>query len=72
MNTDLFSLSDVSRMLDVKPHRIQYLLSTLAVAEPELRVAGNRLWNAAEIAALSEVLTIQTTVKDQGVSRSDG
>lgn len=61
MNNELFALGDVARQLAVKPHRIQYLLSTAAVAEPGLRVAGKRLWNHAEIAALSEVLTATRT-----------
>lgn len=60
MQTELFSLGDVARLLAVKPHRILYALSVGTVAEPALRVAGKRLWNAAEVAALSEVLKIDT------------
>jgi hypothetical protein len=63
MNNELFSLGDVARMLAVKPHRILYLISVGSVAEPALRVAGKRLWNHAEIAALSEKLTLQTAAK---------
>lgn len=65
MHTELYSLGDVARLLAVKPHRILYALSVGAVAEPALRVAGKRLWNAAEVAALSEVLKIQTAAKLQ-------
>lgn len=65
MNAELFSLGDIARMLTVKPHRILYALSVGAVAEPALRVAGKRLWNPAEVAALSEVLKMQTAAKWQ-------
>lgn len=63
MNQELFSLGDVARLLVVKPHRILYLLSVGAVAEPALRVAGKRLWAHEEIAALSAVLKFQTAAK---------
>lgn len=69
MNNELFSLGDVARLVGVKPHRIQYLLSTSAVAEPVLRVAGKRLWSADELAALSKVLT---AAKGEPARRSDG
>lgn len=62
MNAELFSLGDIARMLAVKPHRILYALSVGAVAEPALRVAGKRLWNAAEV---SEVLKSQAAAKWQ-------
>jgi DNA-binding transcriptional MerR regulator len=69
MNNELFSLGDVARLVGVKPHRIQYLLSTAAVAEPALRVAGKRLWSAEEVAALSEVLAADKGERARG---SDG
>ena len=72
MNQELFALGDVARLLDVKPHRILYLLSTRAVAEPALRVAGRRLWNDAEIAALSEILKLQTAAKWERERGNDG
>lgn len=63
MENEYFSLSQVADQLQVKHHRIQYLLTTRAVAEPALRVAGKRLWSRPEIAALSEVLTMQADAK---------
>lgn len=65
MSTELYSLGDVARILAVKPHRILYALSVGAVAEPALRVAGKRLWNPSEVAALSEALKIETAAKWQ-------
>ena len=72
MNAELFSLSDVARLLSVKPHRILYALSTGAAAEPALRVAGKRLWNYAEVAALSELLKLQIAAKLQRERPTDG
>ena len=63
MNTELFSLGDVAQKCGVKPYRVQYLISTGAVPEPALRVAGKRLWNHAEIAALLDTLEIQSAAK---------
>jgi hypothetical protein len=71
MNAEYFSLGDVARTLAVKPHRILYALSVGAVAEPALRVAGKRLWNPAEVAALSEVLKIQAAAKWERERGSD-
>lgn len=60
MQPELYSLSDVSRILgNIAPHRILYLLSTRAVPEPRLRVGGRRLWALDEIAQLAEKLKIQ-------------
>jgi len=65
MNKEFYSLGDLAKSLALKPHRITYALSVGAIAEPALRVAGKRLWNAAEVAALSEVLKVETAPKLQ-------
>lgn len=58
-NRELHSLSDVARLLNVKPHKVLYLLSVGAVPEPRLRVAGKRLWTIEEIVPVSEKLKVQ-------------
>ena len=63
MQPELYSTSEVADLLQVQPHRILYQLSTRAVPEPKLRVAGKRLWTLDEIAALSEKLTLQTATR---------
>jgi len=72
MTTVLFSLGDVARMLAVKPHKLHYLISTAAVAEPQLRVAGKRLWNPTEVAALAETLETQMAAKAERQRRTNG
>ena len=63
MTPELYSLSGVADILQVQPHRILYQLSTRAVPEPRLRVAGKRLWTIEEIAVLSEKLKLQTVAR---------
>jgi hypothetical protein len=58
MQQQLFSLGDVARLLKAKPHHIVYLLSVGAVPEPQLRVAGKRLWTHQEIVPIAERLKI--------------
>ena len=60
---DLFSLSDVAKLLVVAPHRILYLLGVDPSLEPKLRVAGKRLWTVEEIAPISDRLTLQTAAR---------
>ena len=60
MDNQFFSLSQVADMLAVKPHRILYLLGSRSVPEPQMRVAGKRLWTLPEIALVSEKLKLQT------------
>jgi hypothetical protein len=72
MHAELYSLSDVADLLRVPPHRILYLLSSRAVPEPRLRVAGKRLWTHEEIAVVSEKLKIQlATDMDRGRGPND-
>ena len=66
MITEYLSSGGVARLLNVPLYKVSYLLSTMAVAEPATRVAGKRLWNPAEVAALAKVLKCQTTKKLKG------
>ena len=56
MPKELYSLSDVAKMLMVQPYQIHYLLSIDSSLEPRLRVAGKRLWTHEEIGPLSKRL----------------
>ncbi len=72
MQPELHSLSGVSDILHVAPHRILYLLSTRAVPEPRLRVGGRRLWSLEEIALLAEKLKIQLGTELERRRLTDG
>ena len=69
MNNELFSSGAVARKLNIQLHKINYMISTAAIPEPALRVAGKRVWNADEVAALAEVLT---ATKGEPARRNDG
>lgn len=63
MNQELYALSDMAKLLAVKPYRILYLLSVDPSLEPKLRLAGKRLWTLAEISPISERLKLQTALQ---------
>lgn len=69
---ELFSLSDVAKLLVVAPHRILYLLSVDPSLEPRLRVAGKRLWTVEEIAPISDRLMLQTAARLKREGGSNG
>jgi hypothetical protein len=60
---ELFSLSDVAKLIVVAPHRILYLLSVDPSLEPKLRVAGKRLWTHEEIVPISDRFALQTAAR---------
>jgi hypothetical protein len=48
-----YSLGDLSRLLDVRPHRIVYLHTVAKVAEPE-RILGNRAYTWSDVITFAE------------------
>lgn len=67
---ELYSLAQAARMLECAPHRISYLLSTRAVPEPKVKVAGRRLWTLEEIAVIAEALRVQVAKQLERQRRS--
>lgn len=59
MTTQYFSLGDVSRLLDVQPHRITYLLATRQVGEPSLRIGNKRVFTANDVAVIAAALKVE-------------
>jgi hypothetical protein len=47
------SLREVSDLLNVRMHRIEYCLSNQIVPEPKLRIAGKRLFTPADLRRLA-------------------
>jgi DNA-binding transcriptional MerR regulator len=60
---DYYLISDVSRLLDVPPHRIVYPLLTRKVPEPQ-RIGGRRIFSWADIQLIAEQLG--RTLPEQG------
>jgi DNA-binding transcriptional MerR regulator len=48
------SLKDVARLLNVKPYRVEYLLSNQIVPEPKLRISGRRVFGIEDVRRLAE------------------
>lgn len=53
---EFYLLADVSRILNVMPHRIVYQLITRQVPEPTLRLGGKRIFCREDIKRLAERL----------------
>jgi DNA-binding transcriptional MerR regulator len=56
MTEQLFLIGDVSRRLDVKPHRIAYLYLTRKLQEPALRLGNRRIFTEADVKRIAEAL----------------
>jgi hypothetical protein len=53
MDTQHYLLSDVARILKLKPHQIVYTLTTRQVPEPLLRVANKRVFSTEDVERLA-------------------
>ena len=56
MNNELFLLGDISRKLKVPQHRIVYLFTSQAVAEPRLTLGNRRVFTVDECKLIAEKL----------------
>lgn len=56
MSEELFLISDISRRLDVPPHRVAYLFLTRKLAEPRLRLGGRRVFTHGDARRVAKAL----------------
>ena len=56
---ELFSLRDVARRLGITPHRIAYAHELGKLPDVERRVAGKRIYTAADVRRVAEYFGIQ-------------
>jgi DNA-binding transcriptional MerR regulator len=63
-----YLLHEVAQRLGVKHYRIAYALTTGLVEEPEIRIAGKRIFNEADIGRLAAHFRVELT-KDKGKHR---
>lgn len=47
------SLGDVSRLLDIRPHRLEYAIANRLVCEPAERIAGKRVFAPVDVRRLA-------------------
>jgi DNA-binding transcriptional MerR regulator len=60
-----YSLGEVARLLDVRPHRIVYLHTVAKFAEPE-RVFGNRAYRWCDVLKLAEHFGVTIEALEKG------
>ena len=53
MKEELLLLGDVARVLNVRPHRVVYALTSGLVPEPQLRIGNRRLFDRKDIETLA-------------------
>ena len=51
--TNALALKDVCKLLRVQPYRVQHAYAVGAVPEPELRISGRRVFEAADVKRLA-------------------
>lgn len=56
MNEELFTIADVSKRLNVRPHRVAYLFLTRKLAEPRLRLGGRRVFTNGDAKRVAKAL----------------
>lgn len=56
MTQQLFLISDVSRKLNVPPHRIAYLFMTRKLPEPQLRLGNRRVFTLEDVRKVAKAL----------------
>lgn len=57
--TELLSLRDCARRLGIAPHRIAYAHETGHLADVHLRVAGKRIYTAADVKRVAQYFGIE-------------
>ena len=56
MSEELFTIADVSKKLNVRPHRVAYLFMTRKLAEPRLRLGGRRVFTNGDAKRVAKAL----------------
>lgn len=56
----LFSLGDVSRIIGIPRHRIEYAIANGALQEPTLRLANKRVFTEQDVNQIAEYFGVTT------------
>lgn len=56
MTQQLFLIGEVSRQLNVRPHRIAYLYTTRKLPEPTLRLGNRRVFTKDDVRKVAKAL----------------
>ena len=61
----VYSLREAAQMLGTQAHRIQYALASGKVPEPQIRIAGKRVFQHSDIGRLAEHFNIDLPELDE-------
>ena len=56
MSEELYTIADVSKKLNVRPHRVAYLFLTRKLVEPRLRLGGRRVFTNGDAKRVAKAL----------------
>jgi hypothetical protein len=63
--TTFFALGDVARLIKVPPYKIAYALSNGWIHDPEMRIAGKRIFTKQEAEEIGAYFSSKTLSKNK-------
>jgi DNA-binding transcriptional MerR regulator len=69
--TEIYSLGQVARMLDLQNHRIAYALITRALPEPEQRHARQRCFTPDDVQRIAEHFKVANPLNAVGIEKME-
>ena len=67
--TNFFALGDVARLINVPPHKIAYALSNGWIRDPEMRIAGKRIFTQQEAEEIGAYFSSKTSSKKENKTK---
>ena len=67
--TTFFALGDVARLIKVPPYKIAYALSNGWIQDPEMRIAGKRIFTKQEAEAIGAYFSSKTSSKKENKTK---
>jgi len=64
MNQILLGTGDVSRLLNIAKHKLEYAISNGSVPEPKQRVANKRAYTTNEVLTIAKYFGVNITIGD--------
>lgn len=60
----LLGLGDVSKLIGIARHRIEYAVSNGSIPEPEIRIANKRAFTPDEVETIADYFGVQINIGD--------
>ena len=64
MSKQLLGLGEMSRLIGVARHRIEYAIANGSIPEPELRIANKRVFASEDIQRIADYFGVQIKIGD--------